>query len=69
MSYRDEQKAKIHKSHKMGKTRSEILAPAGTPRFYGVTDCINCEYGMAEHPAGFFIDDELFEPCPNASKK
>lgn len=62
-AYNDKQKARIHATHKMGEERSEILAPAGTPRFYGVTDCENCGYGMAEHPAGFFIDEELFKPC------
>lgn len=63
MTYRDEQKTKIHKTHKLSKMRCEILAPAGTPRFYGVIDCKKCGAGYAEHPAGFFIDDELFKRC------
>lgn len=63
MSSRDEQKAKIHASHEMGKPRSEILAPAGTPRFYTVVSCKKCEAGYAEHAAGFFFDKELTRKC------
>lgn len=66
MNYREKQKYKIHPSHKMGKQHCEILAPCGTARFYGVTNCVNCDAGYAEHPAGFFIDGELFKPCTEA---
>lgn len=52
-----------HPSHVMGEERSEIRAPAGTPRFYGVRECVNCEAEEIEHPAGHFWDEELEHPC------
>jgi hypothetical protein len=54
---------KPHKSHKMGKAYSEILAPCGTPRFYAVRDCKLCGAGQAEHAAGRFCDPELLKEC------
>ena len=54
---------KPHKSHKMGKVYSEILAPCGTPRFYVVRDCKLCGAGQAEHAAGRFCDPELLKAC------
>ena len=63
MSYRVKEKAKIHPTHKLGKEYSTILAPAGTPRFYGVRECKKCGGSIAEHSAGLFIDDELKKPC------
>ena len=55
--------APIHRTHKMGKWHSEVLAPAGTPRFYEVRDCIKCGAGEAHHAAGNFVDKELYEEC------
>jgi len=63
IKHRHQWKYKPHKSHKMGKPYSEILAPCGTPRFYLVRDCEKCRYGQAEHPAGKFCDPELLEKC------
>ena len=53
----------IHESHAMGEEYCDIRAPAGTPRFYGVSECNNCGAEVIEHPAGFFMDSELFEKC------
>lgn len=44
-----------HPSHKMSKWRTEILAPAGTPRFYGVRNCKVCGEEEWSHPAGHFL--------------
>lgn len=63
LNSREEQKSKIHITHKMGEPEDEVLSPAGTPRIYSVTKCVNCEAQYAEHPAGFFIDNELFKSC------
>jgi hypothetical protein len=63
MTYREEQKAKIHPSHQLGKTRVEIRCPASTPRFYSIRKCIWCDAETMEHAAGLFIENELFEPC------
>jgi hypothetical protein len=56
-------KRPIHESHRMGKEFSDVRAPAGTPRFYGVRRCINCEAEEIAHPAGQFTDDDLVRPC------
>lgn len=45
----------VHPSHKMTAFRSEILAPAGTPRFYAVRNCTVCEKEEWEHAAGHFL--------------
>ena len=63
MSYREEQKAKIHPSHKLGKEYIDIRCPGSTPRFYGVRQCELCGAEVIEHPAGLFIEDELFYEC------
>lgn len=44
-----------HPSHQMTEFRTEILAPAGTPRFYGVRNCKICELEEWSHPAGHFL--------------
>ncbi len=56
-------RAKIHESHDMSQEYAEIRAPAGTPRFYGVRKCRRCKAEVIEHPAGFFMDDELVIKC------
>jgi hypothetical protein len=53
----------VHKSHKMSKVTSEIIAPCGTPRFYAYRQCENCGAEQYEHPAGKFIDAELNKEC------
>lgn len=53
----------IHKSHKMTKWRTEVRAPAGAARFYGVRNCKNCGFEQIEHPAGRFMDGELKREC------
>ena len=53
----------VHESHTMTEWRTEILAPAGTPRFYAYRKCINCGSEQYHHPAGQFIDDELKRKC------
>lgn len=56
----------IHPSHRMGKEFSDVRTPAGTPRFYGVRQCIACKGEEIAHPAGAFTDDELARPCTAA---
>lgn len=51
-----------HPSHKMTDWRTEILAPCGTPRFYGIRHCINCELEEWKHAAGHFLHN-LDYPC------
>lgn len=63
MSFRDEQKGKIHSSHVLCEEYIDIRCPGSTPRFYGVRECIKCGAEIVEHPAGLFIDDELFSEC------
>jgi len=63
MDYREKQKAKIHPSHKLGEEHCEIRCPGSTPRFYGVRVCELCGAEVIEHPAGLFIDDDLFYEC------
>lgn len=53
----------IHESHRMGKPFTDVRAPAGTPRFYGVRQCRDCEGEEIEHAAGQFTDDDLVKPC------
>jgi hypothetical protein len=64
MTYREKQKAKIHSSHELGKEYIDIRCPGSTPRFYGVRECKLCGVEMIEHPAGLFIDENLFYKCP-----
>lgn len=52
-----------HPSHDMGKYHTEIRAPAGTERFYGVRKCKVCSAEQLDHPAGHFMDEELKQPC------
>lgn len=56
-------KEQPHVSHAMGEEFTDIRAPAGTPRFYGVRRCENCGAEQIQHPAGHFIDDELQVLC------
>lgn len=57
----------VHKSHKMTKWTSTILAPCGTPRFYSIRECKKCGGEQYYAAAGRFIDPELKEKC-NGSK-
>lgn len=52
-----------HESHKMDEWYTDIRAPAGTPRFYGVRECKACGAEEIQHPAGHFLDDDLKYPC------
>ena len=54
----------VHKSHEMTEWGTEILAPAGTARFYVHRQCVNCGGEQYHHSAGKFIDSELEEKCP-----
>lgn len=57
-------KRPIHVSHHMmGKFYTDVRAPAGTPRFYGVRECKGCGAEEIEHAAGQFTDDDLGKPC------
>lgn len=53
----------IHASHRMGEAFTDVRAPAGTPRFYGVRQCEGCGAEEIEHAAGQFTDDDLVKPC------
>jgi hypothetical protein len=53
----------VHKSHKMTKWGSTILAPCGTERFYSIRECKKCGGEQYYAAAGQFIDDELKKPC------
>jgi hypothetical protein len=53
----------VHKSHKMTKWSSTILAPCGTPRFYSIRECKKCGGEQYYAAAGRFIDPELKEKC------
>jgi hypothetical protein len=59
-------KRTVHKSHRMGEPFSDVRSPAGTPRFYGVRECLNCGAEDIAHPAGKFTADELVRPCESA---
>lgn len=61
-------KRAIHPSHRMGKSYSDVRAPAGTPRFYSVRQCKGCGAEEIEHAAGQFTDDDLVKTC-HAPKK
>jgi hypothetical protein len=65
-TYRERERARIHPSHVLGMARSEILAPAGEPRYYEVQKCTLCGGSVSEAAAGLFIDDELFRRCWSA---
>ena len=69
MNYNDREKAKIHKSHKLGKSFTEPRAYSSTPRFYSVQVCKNCKAEIAEHAAGLFIDKELKVKCTGKEKE
>jgi hypothetical protein len=53
----------VHKSHKMTKWGSTILAPCGTARFYSIRECKKCGREQYYAAAGRFIDPELKEEC------
>lgn len=53
----------IHNTHIMTEWHTEIRSPAGTPRFYGVRECKKCKAEESKHPAGHFIDEELYTAC------
>ena len=57
-------KRPIHVSHRMGKSFTDVRAPAGTSRFYGVCQCKGCGGEEIEAAAGQFTDDDdLVKPC------
>ena len=62
-------KRKVHTSHRMGKSFTDVRAPAGTPRFYGVRKCKGCGAEEIEHAAGQFADDDLVKLCRVPAKK
>ena len=66
-------KRPIHETHRMGKTYSDVRAPAGTPRFYSVCQCKGCGAEEIAHAAGQFTDDDLVQACrspkPPSKKK
>ena len=52
-----------HSSHRMQrKWHTEILAPAGTERFYSVRSCIACGEREEKAAAGHFFNG-LLQPC------
>jgi len=53
----------VHQSHDMTEWRSEIMAPAGTERFYSYRQCKNCEYEQYYSASGEFIDVQLESKC------
>ena len=53
----------VHPSHNMTEWYTEVKAPAGTPRFYRVRHCEDCEGEQYYHAAGRFIDPELTHRC------
>ncbi len=61
--YEEAWKNSVHESHEMCNWRTEIMAPAGTPRFYAYRQCKNCGGEQYHHPAGKFMDPELEEKC------
>ena len=62
-------KRAVHASHCMGKVFTDVRAPAGTPRFYGVRQCKGCGGEEIEHAAGQFTDDDLVKPCQAGKKQ
>ncbi len=52
-----------HKSHILTEWESQIMAPAGTPRFYTYRECKICGASQYYHAAGKFIDSELDRKC------
>jgi len=64
LEYKREEKIRTspHKSHRMSKWYSEILAPCGTPRFYAVRHCTKCGKEEQKHAAGHFFNG-LKEAC------
>lgn len=52
-----------NKSHRMGRWRTEVRSPAGTPRFYRVRNCTKCGGEEMEHAAGHFFEGLLVR-CP-----
>jgi hypothetical protein len=54
----------VDDSHDMTDWYTEIRAPAGTPRFYSVRHCKQCEGEQMQHPAGKFTDPPLKRRCP-----
>jgi len=61
-------KRKVHTSHRMAKSFTDVRAPAGTSRFYGVRRCKGCGGEEIEHAAGQFTDDALVKPCQVRTK-
>jgi len=53
----------VHESHDMCDWRTQIMAPAGTERFYAYRQCENCEGEQYHHPAGKFMDSYLEKEC------
>lgn len=50
-------------THKMGRSKSKVWAPAGEPRFYAVRTCKQCGGEVGRHPAGQFADESLNKVC------
>lgn len=61
-------KRPIHASHRMSKSFTDVRAPAGTPRFYGVRRCRGCGGEEIVHAAGQFTDEALVKPCTASAK-
>lgn len=59
----NENKHEVHKSHEMVDYGTDIVAPMGTARFYGVKMCKKCECKLYTHPAGDFCDEDLLTEC------
>jgi len=53
----------VHPTHDMCDWRTEIMAPAGTERYYQYRQCKNCEYEQYHSVAGKFIDYQLESEC------
>lgn len=62
-------KRAVHASHRMGRWFTDVRAPAGTPRFYGVRRCKGCGAEEIEHAAGQFTDEDLGKPCQEGKKQ
>lgn len=56
----------IHTSHRMGKSFSDVRAPAG--RRASIASSRDCKGAEIEHAAGQFTDDDLVKPCPARKK-
>jgi hypothetical protein len=53
----------VDPSHEMTEWRTEIMAPAGTARYYSYRQCKKCEYEQYYSNSGRFLDPELTHRC------